>query len=188
MRKMAKEGAGASVMAEQCASLPERSIAVLQLISTAIIATSMEENVASKLADASRLFRRSFDARARSIGVTRPQWQVLALLTRHAGINQGGLADILEVEPITLGRMIDRLQEAELVERRPDPADRRAWRLHLTAKADGLLQKLRPLADDTMEEALNGLSDAERSALSAALDRIRQNLTRRPITPMVSNG
>ena len=60
---------------------------------------------------------------------------MLSVLRRHEGINQGGLAEILEVEPITVCRMVDRLQEAGLVERRPDPADRRSWRLHLTAKA-----------------------------------------------------
>jgi DNA-binding MarR family transcriptional regulator len=98
----------------------------------------MEENIGTMVAQVARLMRRSFDERARKIGVTRPQWQVLSLLIRHEGINQGGLADILEVEPITLGRMIDRLQEAELVERRPDPADRRAWRLFITAKGHAL--------------------------------------------------
>ena len=148
----------------------------------------MEENVAAMLADVARLFRRSFDARARNIGVTRPQWQVLVLLKQHEGINQGGLADLLEVEPITLGRMIDRLQEAALVERRPDPADRRAWLLHLTDKATGLLEQLRPLADDMLEVALEGLSDAERKALILSLDRIRQNLVPRPNPALVSNG
>jgi DNA-binding MarR family transcriptional regulator len=148
----------------------------------------MEENVAAILADVSRLFRRSFDARARKIGVTRPQWQVLVILRRNAGINQGGLADLLEVEPITVGRMIDRLQEAELVERRPDPADRRAWRLHLTEKANQLLDQLRPLADDTLDDALEGVSEAERAQLKATLDRMRQNLARRPVLPAAANG
>jgi DNA-binding MarR family transcriptional regulator len=148
----------------------------------------MEENVAAMLADVSRLFRRGFDARARNIGVTRPQWQVLVLLKRHEGINQGGLADLLEVEPITLGRMIDRLQEAGLVVRRPDPADRRAWRLHLTDKANDLLEQLRPLANDMLEVALDGLSNGERTALTASLERIRQNLVRRPDPLLVANG
>jgi DNA-binding MarR family transcriptional regulator len=136
----------------------------------------MEENVAAILADVSRLFRRSFDARARKIGVTRPQWQVLVILRRNA------------VEPITVGRMIDRLQEAELVERRPDPADRRAWRLHLTEKANQLLDQLRPLADDTLDDALEGVSEAERAQLKATLDRMRQNLARRPVLPAAANG
>jgi DNA-binding MarR family transcriptional regulator len=148
----------------------------------------MEENIAAMLADTARLMRRAFDARAREIGVTRPQWQVLVTLRRHEGINQGGLADLLEVEPITVCRMVDRLQEAGLVERRPDPADRRSWRLHLTAKAEDLTGKLRPLAEEMLGDALAGVSDAERSAFVATLDRIRQNLSRRTVVAEVSHG
>ncbi len=148
----------------------------------------MDENLGSILADVSRLMRRSFDVRARDIGVTRPQWQVLSVLRRHEGVNQGGLADLLEVEPITVCRMVDRLQDAELVERRPDPADRRSWRLFLTEKAHDLLGHLRPLADDLLELALDGVENVDRAALMATLDRIRQNLSRRPVEPMVSHG
>lgn len=148
----------------------------------------MEENPGSKLADVARLMRRSFDARARSIGVTRPQWQVLSQLRRHEGINQGKLAELLEVEPITVCRMVDRLQDADLVERRTDPADRRSWRLFLTAKAHELLGQLRPLAEELLDEAFDGIEMAERSQLLATLDRMRLNLTRRPPEPMVSHG
>ncbi len=153
-----------------------------------ITAVLMEENPGSKLADVARLMRRSFDARARSIGVTRPQWQVLSQLRRHEGINQGKLADLLEVEPITVCRMVDRLQDADLVERRTDPADRRSWRLFLTIKAHELLGQLRPLADELLDEAFEGIELAERSQLLATLDRMRLNLTRRPPEPMVSHG
>jgi DNA-binding MarR family transcriptional regulator len=169
--------------------IPNLSVILgLTTISTATNFRSMDESLGSMLADVARLMRRSFDERARDIGVTRPQWQVLLVLSRNEGINQGGLADILEVEPITLGRMVDRLQEAELVERRPDPADRRAWRLHLTAKAHGLTEKLRPLAADMIETAFDGISDAERIRLMSSLDRIRQNLSRKVAPPMVSHG
>ncbi|MEO5587507.1 MAG: MarR family transcriptional regulator [Novosphingobium sp.] len=139
----------------------------------------MEDNIGSMIAQVARLMRRSFDERARSIGITRPQWQVLSLLARHEGINQGGLADILEVEPITLGRMIDRLQEAAVVERRPDPADRRAWRLFLTDKGNALIAQLRPLALETLETAMDGVADAQRDEMMVALGRMRGNLTRR---------
>jgi DNA-binding MarR family transcriptional regulator len=148
----------------------------------------MDENIGLMLADASRLMRRSFDARARDIGVTRPQWQVLSVLRRHEGINQGGLAEILDVEPITVCRMVDRLQEAALVERRPDPADRRSWRLFTTDKAHDLVEQLRPLADAMFEQALEGIGDAQRDTLITTLNRIRQNLTRRNGEPMVSHG
>jgi DNA-binding MarR family transcriptional regulator len=113
---------------------------------------------------------------------------VLTLLRRNDGINQGGLAELLEVEPITVGRMIDRLQEAELVERRADPTDRRTWRLHLTAKAEALIVQLRPLAEDLFDEAFVGLDQAERKQLQAMLDRIRQNLSRKTEAPLVSHG
>ena len=96
----------------------------LTLISIAIKCIRMKDMFLSKLAESSRLIRRAFDARARAIGVTRAQWQVLSALGRHPGINQGALADILDVDPITVCRMIDRLQDAALVERRADPADR----------------------------------------------------------------
>jgi DNA-binding MarR family transcriptional regulator len=153
----------------------------------------MDETLGPIVADVSRLLRRSFDERARGIGVTRPQWRVLSVLLRNEGINQGGLADLLEVEPITLCRMVDRLQEAALVERRPDPADRRAWRLFLTEKARAMLDQLRPLAADMYGEALEGLSAEAQAAMLAALDRVRQNLSRqtaskKPDQPLVSRG
>lgn len=136
----------------------------------------MDENIGSMLAQVSRLFRRRFDERARSIGVTRPQWQVLSLLRHYAGSNQGTLADLLEVEPISLGRMIDRLQEAGLVERRADPSDRRAWRLFLTEKGDALVEQLRPCASETFDLALDGISDEDQATLMALLGRMRANL------------
>lgn len=146
------------------------------------------ENLGSMLADTSRLLRRSFDARARGIGVTRAQWQVLSTLLRHEGVNQGGLADLLDVEAITVCRMVDRLQEAELVERRADPLDRRSWRLFLTPRAHELLGQLRPLADTLIEEALAGLDRDDRERLRELLDRIRDNLASRPLEAMVSHG
>jgi DNA-binding MarR family transcriptional regulator len=148
----------------------------------------MDDNIGVLIAQVARLLRRSFDERARSIGVTRPQWQVLSLLARNEGINQGGLAELLEVEPITLGRMIDRLQEASLVERRADPADRRAWRLFLTARGAGLVDQLRPLASETFEDALDGVDPAQRAELMAALNRMLSNLSRRTNGAAVVNG
>ncbi len=148
----------------------------------------MDENIGTLLAQVSRLLRRSFDERARGMGVTRPQWQVLSLLKLHAGSNQGTLAELLEVEPITLGRMIDRLQEADLVERRADPADRRAWRIHLTDKGDLLLDQLRPSARETLASALDGVSAREREAFLLVLERMRGNLSRKPQVEAVADG
>lgn len=140
---------------------------------------AMDENIGTMMAQVSRLLRRRFDERVRGIGVTRPQWQVLTLLKRHEGINQGGLAEILEVEPITLGRMIDRLQDSLLVERRPDPTDRRAWRLFVTGKGEAAIEELRPFACETLDSALEGISKPEQQALMEILDRMRTNLSRR---------
>ena len=140
----------------------------------------MEVQIASLLAQVSRLMRRAFDEKARTIGVTRPQWQVLSVLRHNAGIKQGGLAEILEVEPITAGRMIDRMQEAGLVERRPDPADRRAWRLHLTQRGDDLVEQLRPLAREAYELALDGVTEEDRVRLLGILEGMRANITRNP--------
>lgn len=135
------------------------------------------DNVGFLISDVSRLLRRRFDDRARLIGVTRAQWRALTTLRRHEGINQGGLAELLEVEPITLCRMVDRLEEAGHVERRRDPADRRAWRIHLTDKSRPLLDKLGAIADDVFDDALVGLDVPARTVFSETLQRIRSNLT-----------
>lgn len=148
----------------------------------------MDENIGTLLAQVSRLLRRSFDERARGIGVTRPQWQVLSLLLIHAGSNQGALAEMLEVEPITLGRMIDRLQEAELVERRADPADRRAWRIFLTERGENLLDMLRPFGLETLSQAFEGVSKADSEVLMATLLRVRSNLSRKVQPDAAADG
>jgi DNA-binding MarR family transcriptional regulator len=135
------------------------------------------ENIGFLISDVSRLMRRRFDERARRIGVTRAQWRVLTTLKRIEGINQGGLAERLEVEPITLCRMIDRLEEAGHVERRRDPTDRRAWRIYLTDTSRPLIEKLHAIADDLFVDALDGIDEPTRTQFSETLERIRHNLT-----------
>ncbi len=136
----------------------------------------MDELVGVLVGDVSRLMRRRFDERASSIGVTRAQWRTLTAVSRREGINQGGLADLLEVEPITLCRMIDRLEEAGHVERRRDPADRRVWKIFLTERSRPLLDRLMGIADEVMDMALDGIATSDREALVAALTRVRTNL------------
>lgn len=131
------------------------------------------------LHDIARLLRKRFDQRARALGLSRSQWQVLAHLSRHEGINQSGLADILEVENITLGRQIDRMEEAGWVERRADPGDRRARLLFTTEKVAPVMERMRALAAETRNEALAGLPDAEREALIESLIHVRANLSER---------
>lgn len=136
----------------------------------------MTDSIGFLLSDVSRLLRRRFDDRARAIGVTRAQWRTLTMLSRHEGINQGRLADLLEVEPITLCRMVDRLEEAGHVERRPDPADRRAWRIFLTATSRPLLAQLRTIGDALFDQALVGIEPDRRDSLVRTLNDMRSNL------------
>ena len=140
----------------------------------------MTETFGFLLSDTSRLMRRRFDERARSLGATRAQWKALFGLSRHEGINQGGLADILEVEPITLCRMVDRLEEAGLVERRRDPNDRRAWRLYLSDKARPILDELQETGAELAAQALRGIPQEKIDQLSDVLNAIRQNLAELP--------
>ncbi len=140
----------------------------------------MTESLGFLLSDVSRLMRRRFDERARQVGATRAQWRTLITLSRNEGVNQGGLAELLEVEPITLCRMIDRLEESGLVERRRDPADRRAWLLFLTDKSRPLLEDLKEVAQEMIEQALAGIGGADRERLTALLDTIRANLIALP--------
>ena len=139
-----------------------------------------QDSLAFLLNDAARLLRRRFDGRARTLGVSRAQWQVLFALSRQEGSNQTSLADYLEVETITLCRMVDRLADAGLVERRADPADRRAWRLFLTDAARPLLDQLRQVGEEVVEGALAGISDASRKAMTEGLIQLRANISARP--------
>ncbi|MBF6601545.1 MAG: winged helix-turn-helix transcriptional regulator [Sphingorhabdus sp.] len=136
----------------------------------------MSDNIGFIIGDISRLIRRTFDKRAKSIGVTRPQWRVLTWLQRHEGLNQSALAERLELDAMTLCRMVDRLQAAELVERRADADDRRAWKLFLTAKGRTLTQQLEPIGEDLLEKALTGLAGDERAQLLHLLERIQGNM------------
>jgi DNA-binding MarR family transcriptional regulator len=142
-------------------------------------AVAAPDTIGVLISDAARLLRRRFDARARSIGVSRAQWQVLIALARSEGINQAALAERLEVETITVARMVDRLQEAGLVERRADPADRRAWRLFLTARAHPILAELQAVAAEVRAEMLAGLDPAEQAQVQGLLLRVRANLSAR---------
>lgn len=136
----------------------------------------MSDNLGFLIGDISRLIRRTFDKRAKAIGVTRPQWRVLTWLQRHEGINQSALADMLELDAMTLCRMVDRLQAAEMVERRPDPADRRAWQLFLTSKGSALTEQLTPIGEQLLQEAMTALTDQDQQQLQDLLELVRCNL------------
>lgn len=140
------------------------------------------------LSDSSRLLRRAFDARVRTLGMTSQQARLLLTLQVNEGENQGFYAEVLEVEPISLTRMIDRMEEAGLIERRRDPADRRAWRLFLTDRSRQLIDQVRACLTGLEDEMLTGLDEGQRAALAGMLETIRVNFSNvRPI-PEVNHG
>jgi MarR family transcriptional regulator, transcriptional regulator for hemolysin len=127
--------------------------------------------------DVARLLRQRFDQRAQDLGLTRTQWRALGHIRRREGIHQAALAETLEVEPITLARLIDRLEASGFVERRADPADRRAWRLYLTPKATPVLERMIEIGQANLAHAMVGLSSAEVETLTETLLRIKGNLS-----------
>ena len=131
------------------------------------------------LHDVARLYGKRFDQRVRSLGVTRAQCRVMGYLLLNQGINQAGLADLLEIEPISLVRLLDRMEEAGWVERRPDPADRRARCLYLSAKAEPMLDKVLALADRYEAEMCADLSAAEKRSFLELLQKLHGRLVER---------
>jgi MarR family transcriptional regulator, transcriptional regulator for hemolysin len=128
------------------------------------------------LSDVARLLRTYSDQRARELGTTRAQWAVLSRLQRCEGVNQSELAEALDLAPITLARLIDKLTASGLVERRDDALDRRANRLYLTATAAPTLVRLGALAEDVMGRALAGVDETTVRAMQDGLKTIKANL------------
>jgi len=137
----------------------------------------MEHLFGFMLNDISRMMRSRFDNQARKWGLNRSQWRVLVYLARSEGINQSGLAETIEVDRMTIGRMLDRLESSGWIERRPDVSDRRVHRLYLTRKARPLLDKMIVVANEVQEEAMAGLNGADRERLRDLLSVILGNLT-----------
>lgn len=129
-----------------------------------------------EIGETGHAIRRAFDRKAAGLGVTRAQWRVLSRLSRYPGLRQVELADHLDVEPITLCRIVDRLEEAGLVERQRDPLDRRAWRVLLTGKAQPIVGKLRQLAAELADQVFAGISPTEIEAMRSVLTRARENV------------
>jgi MarR family transcriptional regulator for hemolysin len=137
---------------------------------------TIERDLAFLLSDTARLLRTCADQKARQFGMTRAKWAVLFRLERAEGLKQAELADILEVQPITLTRLIDRLCESGLIERRSDPSDRRAKRLFLTPAAKPVMERLSVVSEKMMANVLAGLDQRERKAMVASLTTIKNNL------------
>jgi MarR family transcriptional regulator for hemolysin len=150
---------------------------IISKLINGVVVESNAPTLGFLLHDVARLLRRRFEQNARGSGLTRSQWQVLAYLANNEGINQSGLADLLEIEPITLCRMVDKLQTLRLIERHPDPSDRRVWLLHLTSAAGPKLSQLRRLGEVTRGEALAEVPEADTERLLKTLQTLKTNLT-----------
>jgi MarR family transcriptional regulator, transcriptional regulator for hemolysin len=129
------------------------------------------------LSDAARLLRRRFDQHAGDIPMTGAQLRIVGQLARNEGVSQAALAQLLEIEPMTLCRHVDRMEAAGIVERRQDDADRRVRRLFTTAKSRALIAPMREHADRVYELAISGLTTADRETLLHALKKIVANLS-----------
>jgi MarR family transcriptional regulator, transcriptional regulator for hemolysin len=145
------------------------------------------ETLPFEIGETAHALRKAFDRRAVGLGVTRAQWKVLFRLTRQPGLRQIELADMLDIEPITLSRIVDRLEEGGLVERVADPADRRAWRLHVTATAQPLIEKLQAIGGELVAEAFSGIDPAEVEITRRVLQRVRDNAARSGAVKKASN-
>lgn len=135
-----------------------------------------EYYIGYSLTDVARLLRTVFERRVREFGLTRSQWLVIARIYRRPGLSQSEVADLLEIEKASAGRLIDRMEAKGWLQRRDDASDRRVNRLHLTAAAERLHAAIWPIAEDTVDTALGDLSAEERRQLTAIMIRVKGTL------------
>lgn len=135
-----------------------------------------DEYIGVVISDVARLLRTEFDRRVRTLGITRAQWLVLTRLHRNPGASHSELADMMEVEKATAGRMIDRLEANGWVKRRAEPDDKRVKRVYLTAEAERVHKRIWNVAEATVADALADLSTREARQLMALLLRVKRTL------------
>jgi MarR family transcriptional regulator, transcriptional regulator for hemolysin len=140
------------------------------------------------LHDVARRMRTRADQRARKRGMTRAQWVILIWLERQPGLSQNELAALVEVEPITVGRLIDRLEARGLVERCADPKDRRVWRLRLTPAAASVLREIDDYRSELQALITDGIGDAAMQAMTDGLIRMKANLAREASEPKAATS
>lgn len=136
-----------------------------------------EDNEALIIHEIGTQTRICFNRRARHLGLTRSQWRVLSIARRNPGIRQSRIACMMEIEPITLGRLLDRMQKSGWIERKEDPKDRRVNSILLTDKARDILSQMRPIALDVRRDALKGFTAEEYTTLLTYLKRMKTNVT-----------
>ncbi|MBZ9741354.1 MULTISPECIES: MarR family winged helix-turn-helix transcriptional regulator [unclassified Mesorhizobium] len=127
--------------------------------------------------DVQRLMRKRFEARASGLGLSSAQWRLLVRVAKEAGVAQARLAELLEIEPISVSRLVDRMEEGGWIERRSDATDRRVRMIFPTEKANAAYADVKSLAGEVYEESLSGVSPEDRRVLIRALDVIVRNLT-----------
>lgn len=126
--------------------------------------------------DVTRHLRTHFDRRATQFKLTRAQWRALKTIRRKEGVSQTELADFLDMQPIPVGRLIDRLEKTDYIERRADPADRRRWRLYLTPKAHAVVDEMEVIASGLRDDALRDVKRVDFETLLRVLAQIKDNL------------
>jgi MarR family transcriptional regulator, transcriptional regulator for hemolysin len=141
-----------------------------------LLPRSLNRELAFTLNDVARMLRTYADHKAAQFGITRAQWVVLVRLDRSEGLKQSELAEVLDLQPISLTRLLDKLSDSGLIERRADPVDRRAKRLFLTDAARPLLEKLGELGEDMMATALAGVERGSVEQMVAQLGVVKENL------------
>jgi MarR family transcriptional regulator, transcriptional regulator for hemolysin len=137
---------------------------------------SDDQTIGFLISDAARMMRTVFDRRVRKLGLTRAQWLVLARLHRRPGASQSELAEMMEVEKASAGRMVDRLERKGWVVRRADPEDRRINRLYLTSDAEKISKRLWAIAEQTVNDAVCDLNTSQTKQLSALLTTVKARL------------
>lgn len=149
-----------------------------QMQSDEVIIQDSNRGFGFLMTEASRLLRRLIDRRLMPLGLTRAQWAVLAALSARDGQTQSQLAESLEIEKSTAGRLIDHLESGGWLQRCPIPGDRRFWSVHLSAKAHPLIAEVQQIILDTRAVMLGGLSEPQQLQLSAAIRTVKANLSR----------
>ena len=148
----------------------------------------MKHEMLVELYDVARLMRTRFDRWARTYGMTRAQGIILARLARQPGMTQNEMAGLCEVEPITVGRLVDRLEARGLLERRLDPSDRRIRRLHLLPAAEPILKEIQCYKDELFREVTDGLDEATVEIVTDALLKMKTRLTMEPAPKVAMAG
>jgi MarR family transcriptional regulator, transcriptional regulator for hemolysin len=161
---------------------------ILCVMITCVMLSVMKPEMLPELYDVARLMRTRFDRWARTYGMTRAQGLILARLARQPGMTQNEMAGLCEVEPITVGRLVDRLEARGLLERRLDPSDRRIRRLHLLPASEPILKEIQRYKQELFREVTEGLDEATVELVTSALLKMKSQLTMEPAAKIAAAG